>query len=292
MLYADGKVITPLFRAKPGDKKVDKATGEVHYPRAEQDAAFHVEGTGEMVWGTKFVLIAARHARRAQPLHRRRRVRRRLPAAKRRRRWSGSSGSREHLPGAQGVVYDTALRGVHHQRLMRELGWVSVNRVTAAAGSRKRGGGKNRRRVEKLVYVETKTVRTPDRRDHGAVARRKADASASARSPRPVSRCSCRSSGCARTATPTSGGRSAGTTTTGCPNASAAGVVTVRLHANRRGRQTEVQPSRERPPDRAGRSRLRGRCTGAATMPRASTDTSTTRCGCAAPTRSVTAGSC
>jgi len=67
----------------------------------------------------------------------------------------------ERLPGAQGVVYDTALRGVHHQRLIRVLGWVSVNRVTAAAGSRGRGGGKNRRRVEKLVDVETKTVRAP-----------------------------------------------------------------------------------------------------------------------------------
>ena len=39
MLYADGKVITPLFRAKPGDKKIDKTTGEVHYLRAEQAAA-------------------------------------------------------------------------------------------------------------------------------------------------------------------------------------------------------------------------------------------------------------
>jgi hypothetical protein len=31
MLYADGKVVTPLFRAKPGDKRIDKRTGEVHY---------------------------------------------------------------------------------------------------------------------------------------------------------------------------------------------------------------------------------------------------------------------
>jgi len=159
MLHADGKVITPLFRAKPGDKKVDKAAGEVHYPRAEQDAAFHVEGTGEMVRGTKFVLIAARHARS----HRRFIVDAAFVAT------AGAEaatavdrfvGLAERLPGAQGVVYDTALRGVHHQRLMCELGWVSVNRVTAAAGSRQRGGGKNRPRVEKLVYVETKTVRT------------------------------------------------------------------------------------------------------------------------------------
>jgi hypothetical protein len=37
-------------------------------------------------------------------------------------------------------------------------GWVSVNRVTAAGGSRMKGGGKTRKRVEKLVYVEPKTV--------------------------------------------------------------------------------------------------------------------------------------
>ncbi|HSH11069.1 MAG TPA: IS110 family transposase, partial [Ilumatobacter sp.] len=43
------------------------------------------------------------------------------------------------MPGAQGVVYDTALPGVHRQRLMRELGWLSANRVSAAAGSRKQG---------------------------------------------------------------------------------------------------------------------------------------------------------
>ncbi len=36
------------------------------------------------------------------------------------------------VPGVQGVVYDTALRGVHHQVLLRELGLLPVNRVTAA----------------------------------------------------------------------------------------------------------------------------------------------------------------
>ena len=160
MLYADGKVITPLFRAKPGDKKTDKTTGEVHYLRAECDAALHVEGTGEMVWGTKFVLIAARHS---HPHSRFILDTAYVPTP------GGEAGVAVDrfgalapcLPGAHGAVYDTALRGVHHQRLMRELGWVSINRVTAASGSRKQGGGKNRKRVEKLVYVETKTVKTP-----------------------------------------------------------------------------------------------------------------------------------
>jgi hypothetical protein len=159
ILYADGKVVTPLFRAKPGDKQVDKATGEIHFPRAERDANFHVEGTGEMVWGTKFVMIAARH-----PEPHSRFI---LDVACVEKAGGEAATALDHfvglgplVPGAQGVVYDTAFRGVHHQRLMRELGWVSVNRVTANAGSRKRPA-KDRKRVEKTVYVETKTVRTP-----------------------------------------------------------------------------------------------------------------------------------
>jgi hypothetical protein len=30
-----------------------------------------------------------------------------------------------------GTLYDTALRGMHHQELMRDLGWLSINRITA-----------------------------------------------------------------------------------------------------------------------------------------------------------------
>jgi hypothetical protein len=159
MLYADGKVVTPLFRAKPGDKQVDKTTGEIHYPRVELDAGFHVEGTGEMVWGTKFVMIAARH-----PEPHSRFI---LDVACVEKPGAEAATALDHLvglapliPGAQGVIYDTAFRGVHHQRLMRDLGWVSINRVTANAGSRKRPR-KDRKRVEKTVYVETKTIRTP-----------------------------------------------------------------------------------------------------------------------------------
>ena len=48
-LYADGKVVTPLFKAQPGTKIVNKSTGEVRYPRVERDAALHWEGTGGRV---------------------------------------------------------------------------------------------------------------------------------------------------------------------------------------------------------------------------------------------------
>lgn len=37
------------------------------------------------------------------------------------------------LPGAQGVIYDMALRGTHHQQILHELGWIPINRVTAAS---------------------------------------------------------------------------------------------------------------------------------------------------------------
>ena len=36
------------------------------------------------------------------------------------------------VPGTQAIVYDTALRGVHHQTILRELGFVPVNMVAAA----------------------------------------------------------------------------------------------------------------------------------------------------------------
>ncbi len=66
------------------------------------------------------------------------------------------------VPGAQAVVYDTALRGVHHQVVLRDLGLVPVNRVTAAekgASAPRRGKGQ---RVEKTVHVEDRKVTLSD----------------------------------------------------------------------------------------------------------------------------------
>ena len=67
MLYADGKVVTPLYRAKPGETRIDRGTGEIRAVRHEPDARLHFEGDGEAAWGTKFVIVAVRgeetHAR-------------------------------------------------------------------------------------------------------------------------------------------------------------------------------------------------------------------------------------
>src|SRR5947207_2481796 len=43
MLHADGKVLAPLFKGKPGDVRIDRETGEVRPVRADADAALHFE---------------------------------------------------------------------------------------------------------------------------------------------------------------------------------------------------------------------------------------------------------
>ncbi|MGI8775028.1 MAG: hypothetical protein ACR2KQ_08460 [Actinomycetota bacterium] len=157
MLYADGKVITPLFRAQPGDTRVDKATGEIKPRRHEPDAALHFEGNGE-AYGTKFVLVAARSEA----------VRGRIlldvgyvpkPGGEAAAAMTCFERIAPLVRGAQGVIYDTALRGVHHQKLLRELGLLSVNRVTAKRKGAKTPRRLPDRRVEKTVHVEDKTMR-------------------------------------------------------------------------------------------------------------------------------------
>jgi hypothetical protein len=62
-----------------------------------------------------------------------------------------------HAPGALGAIYDGALRGVHHAEIMRDLGWLSINRVTAKEVATR--DGKPVKRVEKTVHVEDKKVK-------------------------------------------------------------------------------------------------------------------------------------
>ena len=159
MAYADGKVVTPLFRFKPDSKVVDRRTGEIRTPRFERDAGLHFEGTGETAWGTKWVLVAVRsgsiHGRIILDID-----------------WVPTPGGEAEIamksiaalaanaPGLQGVIYDTALRGVHHQRLLRVLGLLSVTKVTAAQGVGP--GRKGKRRVEKSTFVEQRAVTLDD----------------------------------------------------------------------------------------------------------------------------------
>jgi hypothetical protein len=161
LIHADGKVVTPLFKAHPGDTKLNKETGELRPLRAEADAGLHFEGTGETAWGTKWVIAACRsedvHGRIILDVE-----------------WVPKAGGEAkvavetfealapHCPGAQGVIYDTALRGVHHQTLLLDLGWLSINKVAAAKadtkGKARRGDGQ---RVEKSTHIEDRTITTP-----------------------------------------------------------------------------------------------------------------------------------
>lgn len=159
VMHADGKVITPLFRAHPGDKIVNKVTGEIRYPRTDADAALHVEGTGEAVWGCKCVIAAARSRQPnariildvAHVDH---------PGGEAATAVSMFSALTPLVPGAQALIYDGALRGVHHQAFLRTMGLLTVSRVAAAHRIRNKSG-KSVKRVDKVVYVETKTVNTP-----------------------------------------------------------------------------------------------------------------------------------
>ena len=159
MLHADGKVLTPLYRAKPGDVHLDKRTGEVHRMRAEPDAALHFEGDGEAAWGTKFVLVAARSGEGRIILDVQH-----VPSPGGEAAVAVDCFSRlvPLAPGTLGVIYDTALRGTHHQRLLRELGILCVNRVTAAENRGGARAGWKGVRIEKSVHVEDRELRLAD----------------------------------------------------------------------------------------------------------------------------------
>lgn len=165
LLYAHGKVITPFFKARPEDRKLDKATGELRVPRHEPDGHLHFQGDGEAAYGVKFVLVAVR-----TPDHRGRIIldTEWVPTAGGEAATAMESFARlaPLTPGAQGVLYDTALRGVHHQVLLRDLGWLPVNKVAAAKAGAKTPRKKDGRREEKSVHVEDKTITLPNGRTH------------------------------------------------------------------------------------------------------------------------------
>ena len=160
-MRADGKVVTPLFRGTADTRLVNRRTGEIRTPRYEADASLHFEGTGETAWGLKFVLVAVRttdvHGRIILDTD-----------------WVPSPGGEAatamdsitriaaDTPGLQGVIYDGALRGVHHQRLLRDLGLLPINKVTAAQGTGPNRKKTNKERVEKSTFVEQRTITLPD----------------------------------------------------------------------------------------------------------------------------------
>jgi len=155
LLYADGKVVAPLYKAAPGTTKLDKETGEIREVRYEADADLHFQGDGETAWGVKFVITAVR----SSDINGRIILDARHCPEKGGEAKFAMNALRDlapSLPGAQGVIYDTALRGVHHAEIMRELGWLSINRVQAAEVITR--NGRPVKRTEKNTHIEDKVV--------------------------------------------------------------------------------------------------------------------------------------
>jgi hypothetical protein len=157
MLYADGKVVTPLWRAKAGDTRVDKRTGELRALRFEADASLHVTGSGEPAWGTKHVMVASRgdqaHSRVILSVASVPEVGGEATVA-----LDAIGRLAPLLPGALGVIYDGAFRGKHLTQLLHDHGLLPIVPVTAAAGGRHA----RKPRVERTVLIGSGTIRHPD----------------------------------------------------------------------------------------------------------------------------------
>ena len=160
MLHADGKVVTPLFKAQPGTagwiRRPESSAPPGPSPTRRCTSRVTVRPPGvpsSFLWP-----LAARPSTVASSSTS---PGSRPTAAKPRPPWTASGGS-PLVPGAQGVIYDTALRGVHHQTLLRDLGLLPVNRVTAAKAGVKQARRSDGRRVEKSTRLETRTITLPD----------------------------------------------------------------------------------------------------------------------------------
>lgn len=152
-LYGDGKVVAPLFKAKRRSRVVNPLSGKVRFRRADPDARLHVTGEGETVYGNKMVLLACRtsdvHGRMILDLD-----------------WVPSPGGearhfldcvervRPFLAGAQALLYDGLLRGVHLQELLHERGLLPIVPVQAASGGRRA----RKPRTEKVVRIEQRQL--------------------------------------------------------------------------------------------------------------------------------------
>ena len=270
MLYADGKVVTPLFRAQPGDTRVDKTTGEIRPVRAEPDAGLHFEGTGETAWGTKFVLVAVRTDRRPRPDHPRRRLGPHPRRRSRDRHGLLHPTSHRCAPARKASSTTPPSAASTTRRLLRDLGLAPRQpghrrRRPAPRQPRRKDG----RRVEKTTHVEDRDHHAPrrhrPRRSH-LYARGGAIGIGDAR-PTPATCTSPSSPASAPTATPT---RTAVPLVQRLP----APRPPRRRHHHRpaprqrRRRAPEVQPHRERPAHPADRPRLHRASTGDATTPR------------------------
>lgn len=168
MIFHDGKVISPLFKGKPGERKSvavrDAETGTLRRVRrpvpADPDAKEHITGDKNKVLGSKFWHASVRGSERFSRVtltvdH--------VPSEK-------DAGNSEadiavtnlldllpRVPGAIGAISDTALRGTHIDALVRGTGRIFMVPVTAAGVDAKSG-----QRTEKQRYLRTVTFSDAD----------------------------------------------------------------------------------------------------------------------------------
>jgi hypothetical protein len=152
-LTGDGKVITPLYRAKPDTAIVDKETGEVlGYKKADPTAKLHVEGGGNTAWGNKVVMISGRtpdwHGRMILGLGSCPKLGGEAKVAV-----EIMERIRPSLPGAQALIYDGAPRGVHVRRLLQQAGILLISPPTADQAKTPESS-----RVEKSGFIETRDI--------------------------------------------------------------------------------------------------------------------------------------
>lgn len=146
----DGKVITPLYKAKKGTRLVDKETGEIlGNKKYDPDAKMHTTGGGHPAYGNKFVLFASRteywHSRWITSLDY-------VPDTGGEARVAMDCLERTlpKLPGVQAVLYDGAMRGKHHRQALRDLGVQMISPPAAARAESDEGP-----REEKTTFIES-----------------------------------------------------------------------------------------------------------------------------------------
>jgi hypothetical protein len=168
MITHDGKAIAQMFKGAPGDtrevKVIDPETGAVSIEerpvRADPDAKTHMTGDKRVVVGSKFWKAEVRGD---APYTRVTVAVDYVPGVKNEHSSEADIAVKNLLdlaprvPGAQGVISDTAMRGVHIDKLQRETGWIIMNPVTAEAVDPKTGD-----RTEKEAYLRTETLTYPD----------------------------------------------------------------------------------------------------------------------------------
>lgn len=165
LLYGDGKVLTPRLKSRPNDPpRLDRATGELRERQVDPDAGLHAEAGREdedhLVWGTKWVMMLARgtapHSRMILDVAWVQRQGKEAAVA-----MESIARIRPMTPGAQGVVYDKALMGVHKQALLHEHGLLPIIRVSAKRAAKKTSKGVMPR-IPKDAHIEDKPVKLID----------------------------------------------------------------------------------------------------------------------------------